>query len=145
MKRIVLYLVCLVAVIFMCNLGYGQEKWFKLPDGKEYVTDFTLDAGGSKSITINSDNEIGIGFKSDMTFEEGQEYKSKDFKTMPNYPIKIEQQNIVKARPEDTVASFSGTFGGGTIFGPVDGKIVVNVSNNAKMAHKIVIYTYSNK
>ena len=122
-----------IAVAILCMMfvviskASAQENWYKnkLFNGQQYVTDFTLAAGESKSVTIDSDKDTTIGFVTNISYEKGKEYIAQHI-------------DPVELNAGDT--TIKSVFGGGMRFKPVDGKITVSVINNSKEEVKIVVY-----
>ena len=88
--------------------------------------DFVLKAEESREITVDSGEEIWVGFKSDAPFESFEKYKE-------DYPVKLEQK--------ESGHYISSLFGGATKFKPKEGKIDLTISNSSKEDFKVVIYT----
>ena len=118
-------------VLLFCSVcfatGISYAEWFDLRDDQHYVDDFSLNPGENRVLTIESEEEVWIGFYTDISVEQSEKYKDSA------YPIKVSNEER---------GSISSTFGGATIFRPVDGKIDIAVSNNSKDdTIRVVIYT----
>jgi hypothetical protein len=126
MKYLSLSVACLLLFLYPNNAGFSQTKWYNLHDNEQYITNFKLYSGSTKTFAINSNTEIWVGFKSDATHEQFQKYKR-------FYPIELAVEGL---------GSFSDLYGGGSMLcKPVDGKIKITVSNNSQHNFKIVIFT----
>lgn len=122
-RSFLLLLFC--SVCFATGISYAE--WYDLRDDQHYVADFSLNPGETKDLSIESEEELWVGFYTDISVEQSEKYKNSD------YPIKISNEER---------GSISSTFGGATIFKPVDGKIDIAVSNNSKDdTIQVVIYT----
>ena len=105
----------------------SHAEWYDLRDDQNYVDDFSLKPGETKDLAIEYEEELWVGFYTDVSVEQSENYKDNA------YLIKISNEER---------GSISSTFGGATIFKPVDGKIEITVSNNSKDdTIQVVIYT----
>ena len=113
------------SVCLMANMSHAE--WYDLRDDQHYVDDFSLKPGETQDLTIKSEEEVWIGFKTNISVEESEKYEDNA------YPIKVSNEER---------GSISSIFGGATIFKPLDGKIEIAISNNSKDdIIKVVIYT----
>jgi hypothetical protein len=105
------------------------KKWYKLGPGDEYVTDFSLEAGGNKPIEIVSDEPLFIGFKTDASPAVVEKY----FKQAPQ-PVRLQ---IVG------VKSYVGSvIGCGGDFPPVDGKLRFLAVNETDVPLRLVVFKH---
>ncbi len=126
MKYLSLSVTSLLLFLYSNNAGFSQTKWYNLNATEQYITDFKLNAGNTKTFAINTNTEIWAGFKSDATHEQFQKYKR-------FYPIEFAVEGL---------GSFSDLYGGGSVLcKPVDGKIKITISNNSQHNFKIVVFT----
>lgn len=119
-------------VLIFCSVCFvactSCAQWYDLRDDQRYVDDFSLNPGDIIDLTIESDEELWVGFTSDISVEKAEKYKNN------KYPVKMDQK--------EGGSSVSSSFGGATIFKPIDGKINLQVSNKSKNdIIKVVIYT----
>ncbi len=107
--------------------GSINARWYDLDQGDEYVTDFALEAGGSKPIEIVSDDPLFIGFKTDASVAVVKRY----FQQTPQ-PVRLEVVGV---------KSFIGSvIGYGTDFPPVDGKLKFMAVNETDVSLRLVIF-----
>jgi len=149
MKKILVLIILIYFVPALFGAADGQtlgskpkeNPWYKLFDKEEYITDFNLNAGASRSITIDSNKEIMVGFRSNVAPEVFEAYVRQNMQI----PVEEDKAPLVLTTPIEqdaqgqTSASIYG-FGGGTTFQPGNGKIVLLMLNHSKEAYKILIY-----
>jgi len=114
-----------LTIFLLCNC-FAQEQWYNLMDNQNYLDDFELASGQSRDIIINSEIPLWVGFTSDATIEQYEEYGESN-------PVKLHQpgmHNYVKT-----------LMGGSMLFSPVEGKIKCKIENNSPDNLKFVIYT----
>lgn len=111
-------------------LAGSKATWYDLASTQKYVSDFLLNPGMAKSVTVPAKKACMVGFKSNATYEQAQKYGMTA--THPLTGVKMEQ-----ASTRDAVESVSGA---GTNFTPKNGRIDLKVTNRTKEALKVVVY-----
>ena len=128
MKYVWLSLVCAAGLLLQPYSAGATGTWYALSPDEQYVADFTLNAGASRTVTINSDKELVIGFKSGVTPEQQKKYMRDD----------AHQLSFIQ---EETGAGMLGVAPGAeSPFSPVNGKIEITAHNTTQENFKIVIY-----
>ena len=128
----------LVGALLQASVS-AEENWYdrKLREDKHYVTDFLLEAGKSKLVSIDADVDITAGCYVDVTNEQHEKYMAKDFFNAfdAECTIKKSDGDIEKAEVGFTGAGMSWKLERGE-------KITeMKIINNMEEDCNIVIYT----
>jgi hypothetical protein len=106
-----------------------NASWYKLDQRDVYVTDFSLEAGGSKPVEIISDVPLFVGFRTDASVEVVKRY----YRQMPQ-PVRLEVVGV---------KSFIGSvIGCGDDFPPVAGKLRFTAVNETEVPLKLVVFKH---
>jgi hypothetical protein len=108
----------------------AKTTWYNLKKNEKYVTEFLLNPGMSKNVTILAKQTLMVWFESNATYEQTQKYGMTP--THPLTGIQMEQTGT-----HDRIESVGG---GGTTFTPKNGKIDLKITNRTKEALKVVVY-----
>ena len=128
MKKIFLGLLAAAIFLSQSKLGSAQEHWHDLGDDEEYVADYILDPGDSKTVTIYSEKEVQIGFKTNATGEQINKYKK-------------DKSHKVSFIQDQTGKGMIGVSSAGeSTFSPIDEKIVITLSNTTNETFKMIVY-----
>jgi hypothetical protein len=134
-------------LLFISSWGFANEivqesgAWYKLFNNEEYVADFTLIGGASKSVTIYSNKEIMVGFRSNVDPKIFEAYVLQNMQTpVEEDKAPLELTTPIEQDAEGQTSASSYGFGGGTTFEPVNGKIVLLMINHSKETYKLLIY-----
>jgi len=108
------------------------QDWYKLDEDEVYVTDFLLQAGQSKKISIDSTQPIVVGFITDAHYAPDSYALYKE--------LSAKYKNSVIKMDSNSGVSMSTISGGSMMYEPVNGKIVIEMSNLIDRDFKIVLY-----
>jgi len=118
-----------------------EYPWYNLFDGEQYVADFKLNAGASRPVTIVTDKELLVGFRSNVDPKIFEEYVKESIKSPEKGPDKKLLELTSDINPEMSGATLSVYgFGGGITFKPKDGKIILMMINHSTQDYKIAVY-----
>lgn len=128
------YIIALMFLIETTCTSYAEtETWYKLDEDEVYVTDFLLQAGQSKKISIDSTQPIIVGFQTDVHYAPNSYVLYKELSA--KYKSKVIKMGNISGNISMTTIS-----GGSMMYEPANGKVVIEMSNLINRDFKIVIY-----
>jgi hypothetical protein len=121
---------CVVGILIFISLvfvvyGSNEDKWYNFCSGQIYISDFTLNPGKDRGITIMTQRSHIIIMKIDATTEQAKKYKK-----LPN-PVQMKQTG--------TDRSCAGIMAAGRVFSPINGRIQVRITNNTQDSLRIAV------
>ena len=123
-----------LSILFLLTtiqLSLAADKWYSqlLSSVQTYHSDFLLKSNEIKSITFETEEKLLVGFWTNPIKITNGQIK----KYVGNFPISVEHKEEKRA--------IKSLFGSSALFTPVEGKILLDITNNAEEDFQIVIYT----
>ena len=123
-------LVIAPTMVMAAGANAPAAKWYKLDPRQKYQADYTLKPGETKTLDITSNVPATVGFKTDLTEKQINQYQLKD----PNAIA------IQLSTRDDAMSALSFDKAELESLKPADEKIAMKIENLGKIPVRVVIY-----
>ena len=128
-------LIALVGITAILFAGHAlAQEWYSLQDNQRYVTDFSLGAGESEEISVETDEAVKIGFNTNVNYVENGFERYSELSEQYGY-------EVIKFSDSNAGNAVTTVSGGALVCKPVDGSVDIAVTNLTEEDFDVVIYT----
>lgn len=124
-------LVCLTGILFA---GHAQaQEWYTLEDNEVYVADFSLEAGQTEEFSVEADEPVKVGFKTDVNFGENSFERYGELSEQYGY-------EVIKFSDTNAGTAVTTVSCGALNCRPVEGSVEIEITNLSDEDFEVVIY-----